>query len=199
MVRARAHTAAIPPFKSGKHDHRRCVAAALGRAAKVCAGKGSRLTALRRRVLELVWRSHRPVRAYDLLATLARERSSAAPPTVYRALDFLQAQGLVHRIESLNAFIGCDRPGEPHAGQFLICRECGRAAEMADGRIEAAIRHGSAAAGFYLEHPTVEAIGLCPECLPAASAAKSRVRATEMPPVSSFLARARPAAKASHG
>lgn len=152
------------PFQREKHDHRQCVTSALARAAKVCAGNGARLTALRRRVLELVWRSHRPVRAYDLLGALARERANAAPPTVYRALDFLQAQGLVHRIESLNAFIGCDRPGEAHAGQFLICRECGRAAEMADGRIEAAMRHGSAAAGFYLERPTVEGIGLCPDC-----------------------------------
>jgi Fur family zinc uptake transcriptional regulator len=158
------------PFKREKHDHRRCVTAALARAAKVCTGKGLRLTDLRRRVLRLVWHSHRPIGAYDILSALARERGSVAPPTVYRALDFLQAQGLVHRIESLNAFIGCERPDEPHRGQFLICRACGRAAEMADGRIETAMRRGVKKAGFTLERPTVEALGLCLNCGPVPKA-----------------------------
>lgn len=158
------------PFKAERHDHRRCVTAALARAAKLCAGKGSRLTALRRRVLELVWRSHRPVGAYDILSQLARSRGTVAPPTVYRALEFLQAEGLVHRIESLNAYIGCERPDEPHCVQFLICRACGQAAEMADDRIDAAMRRGSAKAGFALERPTVEALGLCPDCQPVAKA-----------------------------
>lgn len=166
MARARAHE--LRPFKKEKHDHRRCVTTALDRAAKVCAAKGARLTALRRRVLELVWQTHRPVGAYDILAVLGRKRETVAPPTVYRALEFLQAQGLVHRIESLNAFIGCERPNEPHSGQFLICRVCGRAAELADGRIEAAVRRGLAEADFALERPTVEALGLCPDCRPAA-------------------------------
>ena len=168
MARTRAHNPR--PFKMEKHDHRRCVTTALDRAAKVCAAKGARLTALRRQVLELVWQSHRPAGAYDILAALGRKRDYVAPPTVYRALEFLRAQGLVHRIESLNAFVGCERPGEPHCGQFLICRACGRAAEMADGRIEAAVRRGLAEAGFALERPTVEALGLCPDCQPPAEA-----------------------------
>lgn len=168
MAPTRAHDPR--PFKRLKHDHRRCVTTALARAAKVCAASGGRLTALRRRVLELVWQSHRPMGAYDILAALGQKRETVAPPTVYRALEFLRAQGLVHRIESLNAFIGCDQPGEPHSGQFLICRACGRAAEMADGRIDAAMRCGLAEAGFTLERPTVEALGLCPDCRPCAEA-----------------------------
>ena len=158
------------PFKKEKHDHRRCVASALARASKLCARRGSRLTALRRQVLELVWQSHRPVGAYDILSRLARARGTVAPPTVYRALEFLRAQGLVHRIESLNAFIGCERPDERHSGQFLICRNCGRAAEMSDGRIDAAMRRSLSEAGFALERPTVEALGLCPDCQPGAKA-----------------------------
>jgi Fur family zinc uptake transcriptional regulator len=169
MSRTRVHE--LRPFKNERHDHRRCVASALDRASRLCAGKGSRLTALRRQVLALVWQSHRPVGAYDILTRLARRRGTMAPPTVYRALEFLQAQGLVHRIESLNAFIGCERPDAPHCGQFLICRACGRAAEMADGRIDAAMRRGSAEAGFALERPTVEALGLCPDCQSGAKAA----------------------------
>ncbi|MCC7016527.1 MAG: transcriptional repressor [Rhodospirillales bacterium] len=168
MARARVHE--LRPFKKEGHDHRRCVTAALDRAAKVCAAKGARLTAIRRRVLELVWQTHRPVGAYDILAALGRKRETVAPPTVYRALEFLRAHRLVHRIESLNAFIGCERPDEPHCGQFLICRACGRAAELADGRIEAAVRRGLAEANFALERPTVEALGLCPNCRPSAEA-----------------------------
>ena len=168
MARARAQDSR--PFKEEKHDHRRCVKTAMARAAKVCAGTGGRLTALRRQVLELVWHSHRPVGAYDILSALGRKRETVAPPTVYRALEFLCAQGLVHRIESLNAFVGCERAGEPHSGQFLICRVCGRAAEMADGRIDAAVRRGLAEVGFTVERPTVEALGLCQECQSSAEA-----------------------------
>jgi hypothetical protein len=80
-----------------------------------------RLTPLRRRVLELIWNSHLPVKAYELLSQLAQERAQAAPPTVYRALEFLQDAGLVHRIASLNAFVGCGEPLAGHVSQFLIC------------------------------------------------------------------------------
>ena len=115
-------------FPKAEHDHGDCIADALGMAEQVCAKRGARLTKLRRRVFELVWSSHAPVGAYDLLRHLARERDGAAPPTVYRALDFLRKHGLIHRIESLNAFVGCCTPGEAHAGQFLICSRCGAAA-----------------------------------------------------------------------
>src|SRR5690606_29397539 len=103
----------------GQHDHRRCIADALDAAERVCAGRGARLTELRRRVLELVWQSHRPVGAYPLLAALGRDGHAPAPPTVYRALDFLQAQGLVHRIESRNAYVGCPHPETDHTGQLM--------------------------------------------------------------------------------
>jgi Fur family zinc uptake transcriptional regulator len=83
----------------------------------LCAQKGLRLTALRRRVLELVWQSHKPLGAYDILAVLSEQDGRrAAPPTVYRALDFLLENGLVHRISSLNAFVGCDAPGTRASG-----------------------------------------------------------------------------------
>src|SRR3954453_3718975 len=105
--RERGRTA---PFQPKDHDHADCVAAALGAAERLCARRGARLTELRRRVLELIWRSHEPIGAYALLDRLGRERGRVAPPTVYRALEFLIAHGLVHRIASLNAFIGCVHP-----------------------------------------------------------------------------------------
>ena len=71
------------------HDHDACIADALSRADALCRQQGLRLTAIRRRVLELIWANHQPTKAYDLLAQINAERGNAAPPTVYRALDFL--------------------------------------------------------------------------------------------------------------
>ena len=151
-------------FAGERHDPRTCISAALESAERICAERGARLTKLRRRVLELIWSSHAPVGAYDLLRQLSREHDSAAPPTVYRALDFLLDHGLVHRIESLNAFIGCTTPAENHTGQFLICRDCGAAAELQDRGINRAIARGAADFGFLVEHKTVELRGLCSGC-----------------------------------
>ena len=109
-------------FPRRDHDHLRCVAEAMSDAISLCRARRARLTPLRSLVLEIVWQNHKPLGAYDILAVLAEEGRSAAPPTVYRALEFLQEQGLVHRLSSLNAFVGCRRPGPPGSGQLLICR-----------------------------------------------------------------------------
>jgi len=153
-----------PSFPAEEHDHGDCVALALAQAAEICLSRGVRLTALRRRVLELIWGSHRPIGAYEILDILGTERQGAAPPTVYRTLDFLLAQGLIHRIEHLNAYMGCCTPGMPHAGQFLVCRTCGAAAEINDGRIEDAIQSSATEAGFSVARPTIEVEGICPHC-----------------------------------
>ena len=146
------------PFRA--HDHGSCVEEALDRAAALCEQRGARLTAQRRQVLELVWRGHEPVGAYELLDRMGR----AAPPTVYRALDFLIEQGLVHRIESLNAYVGCDRPEAAHVSQFLICTDCGTTAEVEDDRLAGAVERRAAALGFMVERQTIEIRGKCPRC-----------------------------------
>jgi len=151
-------------FARPDHDHHACVSEALVGAAALCRERGVRLTGARQRILELVWAGHRPVGAYELLAALGRDGRPAAPPTVYRALDFLVAQGLVHRIESLNAFVGCPVPGWPHRGQFLICRACGASAEVTDRRVDRAILRSAEEAGFSVEQSMVEVRGLCPQC-----------------------------------
>lgn len=151
-------------FAAKSHDHSRCVGRAVDKAVALCGTRGSRLTDLRRRVLELVWRSHEPIGAYDILGRLQRERNGAAPPTVYRALDFLIEHGLVHRIASLNAFVGCHRPDLRHRSQFLICRQCSEVAEIDDTRIDRAISASAAAAGFVVDDETIELHGLCPRC-----------------------------------
>ncbi|EZQ18045.1 transcriptional repressor [Pseudomonas sp. G11-1] len=159
----------LPEHPHCPHDHSQCVSDALSAAEQVCERAGARLTALRKRVLELVWQSHRPLGAYDLLETLAREDDRRpAPPTVYRALDFLQEQGLVHRIASLNAFIGCASPEHTHQGHFLICRNCRVAIELDQSLIHPAIAKVADQMDFSVEAETVEIAGLCSQCREAA-------------------------------
>ncbi len=163
----------ITPLANRPHDHSRCVHSALSEADTLCARQGLRLTALRRRVLELVlelvWQSHKPLGAYDILAVLSEQDGRrAAPPTVYRALDFLLENGLVHRIASLNAFIGCSHPEHKHQGQFLICRACHVAIELEQDSISDAIVASAKAVNFTVETQTVEVVGLCANCRSAA-------------------------------
>lgn len=156
-----------------KHNHAMCVADALEDAEKFCRTHGLRWTPLRAQVLELVWAHHRPVRAYDILENLSQLRSQSAdkkdsgrvaPPTVYRALDFLLEHGFIHRIDSLNAFVGCGQIGHADKTYFLICRECGEAAEIHDARLAGALEACATNADFQVERETVEIAGLCPKC-----------------------------------
>jgi Fur family zinc uptake transcriptional regulator len=147
-----------------RHDHGTCVKDALARAEEVCASRGARLTAQRARVLELVWSSHKPRGAYAILEDLSQDGKRVAPLTVYRALDFLLEQGLIHRIESQNAFVGCADPGTAHSGQFLVCEKCGEATELVDPRIVQAINETAQTLGFQVTRQTVEVTGICPAC-----------------------------------
>lgn len=150
-------------FIDQAHDHQGCIAKALDNAEILCQQHRQRFTAIRRRVLELVWQQHKPVGAYELLDML-QQGGRAAPPTVYRALDFLQQMGLVHRIASLNAYVGCIQPGAPHDGQFLICQTCHTLAELDAPAIRRAIAESAAHSGFEPRRHTVEIMGLCPNC-----------------------------------
>ena len=157
--------AVVDPFKPEAHDHRRCVRTAVDQAIAVCATRGTRLTDLRQRVLELVWLSHAPIGAYQILDQLAAGRARVAPPTVYRALEFLSREGLVHRIESLNAYVGCATPALPHEAYFFICRSCGDAAEFHDGELAASLARCVGRARFQAEKAKVELSGLCARCV----------------------------------
>ncbi len=150
-------------IQSFDHDHTDCVNDALQSAENVCAQKGVRLTGLRRRVLELVWESHRPVGAYYILESLMKEQR-AAPPTVYRALNFLQEQGLVHRIASLNAYVGCIHPQSSHSGQFLICGTCQESTEILNEKVVHVLQETAENAGFDVQQQMVEIIGTCNKC-----------------------------------
>jgi Fur family zinc uptake transcriptional regulator len=130
------------------------------------AARGVELTELRAQVLALVLDAGQPVGAYPLLEKLKALRPGAAPPTVYRALDYLLAAGLIHRIERLNAFIGCDAHGEAHEHPhlFLICRRCGATRELEDHAMAQALENVAAREGFARERVTIEVEGLCAAC-----------------------------------
>ena len=153
-----------PNFLPLAHNHAHCIARALNHAHEQCTRNHVRFTAIRQRVLELIWQSHRPLGAYGILEALIGEGRSCAPPTVYRALEFLLEQGLVHRIASLNAFIGCMQPGHDGKGHFFICRHCANATEFNDARVEQTINHAADAAGFKAESQSIEVTGVCPNC-----------------------------------
>jgi Fur family zinc uptake transcriptional regulator len=147
-----------------KHDHRRCQRELLAAARRVCEQRKLRLTSRRHQVLEILLASHQPLGAYDILALLNRagQAERVAPPIVYRALEFLLAQGFIHRIESRNAFISCVHPGHQCAAQFLICRDCEQVAEIEhqDSALLAQADH----LGFAVDHSVVEITGVCAEC-----------------------------------
>ena len=147
------------------HDHERCISAALSRAKALCAEQNVRLTTTRELVLQLLWQSHQPLGAYQLQDQLAEHiNKPVAPPTVYRALEFLLRLGLIHRIPSLNAYIGCPFPNNEHSNLFMICNQCGTAAEVADKAVNKLLQCVSDRSHFTLQSQSLELFGLCPQC-----------------------------------
>ena len=146
------------------HNHQHCVSDALKSAKSLCKSQGQRLTPIRELVLRLVWQSHQPLGAYELLPQLAEAGFNSAPPTVYRALDFLQELGLIHRIASMNAFIGCTQPDHPHPSAFMICRSCRTAAELDTSELQSMFQVSASKQGFLIEQQTVELLGVCATC-----------------------------------
>jgi Fur family transcriptional regulator, zinc uptake regulator len=129
------------------------------------AQQGIRFTELRRSVLALILAADGPVTAYELLNRLQETRRNAAPPTVYRSLEFLLTQRLIHRVERLNAYIGCtDAAGHRHPVQFLICRSCGTVNELEDRAIMGALDKATTRKGFRTAQVTIEVEGICAAC-----------------------------------
>lgn len=139
------------------------LADALNAAERQCVDAGERLTSPRRKVLERLLASGGPLKAYDLMAGLGPDGEAAKPPTVYRALEFLERQGLAHRIESLNAYVACRRGAETHAAAFVICDCCGAALEI-EPPTSVDLDRLSAVSGYVVRSVMLEARGLCAAC-----------------------------------
>ena len=147
------------------HNHQLCVDQAMNLARQLCRERNSRLTQIREQVLAIIWSSHKPVGAYAILDELSQHNQRApAPPTVYRALDFLLENNLVHRIASLNAFVGCNAPSQHHEGHFLICQGCNIAIEVEAPAINNAITDAGSRLNFTVTHQCVEVAGYCNQC-----------------------------------
>ena len=152
-------------FPTPDHDHGRCSADALARAEELCVQRGERLTPMRRHVLEVLAASHKPLGAYEIIDQVAARGPRPAPITIYRALDFLTAQGFVHRIESRNAFLACinnHADGAPVV--FLLCEKCGAVGEAASNAVAESVNAAAKSAGFTPKSPVIEITGVCAHC-----------------------------------
>jgi len=151
-------------FPAPDHDHQRCASAAIAHAEAQCAARAQRLTPMRRQVLQALLASHKPLGAYEIIERLA-QKNRPAPITVYRALEFLRDNGLVHRIESRNAFVACvHNHGGDDLVVFLICERCGAVGEAPGGAAAEALKASSRAAGFAPKSPLIEIAGICSHC-----------------------------------
>ena len=141
------------------HDHKKCVREALGIAEHLCVVQGVQLTPIRHQVLELIWESHKAVKAYELLDRIKPLQNAAKPATIYRALNFLIEQGLIHRVESLNAFVGCSCLGHQHEQLLLICNNCQEVEERSAPDVMLALSMEIKQADFIVHSKTIEIHG----------------------------------------
>ena len=137
---------------------------------RACSERGLRLTEIRARVLGLVADAGKPIKAYDLLDKVREGEGAgaAAPPTVYRALDFLLANGFIHKLESVNAFVACHHPNAAqHSAPFLICDGCHKAVELEDEQVVELLDAQARALGFSPQTQSLEVHGVCARCVEA--------------------------------
>lgn len=129
-----------------------------------CRERGEKLTPIRRKVLELLLTSGRATKAYSLLDEMRQIHPGSAPPTVYRALDFLLSAGLIHRIESINAFAVCHDLTQCQHGILVVCQQCGNVTELHEPKLRQALVAQIEAAGYRLSGDGIELKGVCAQC-----------------------------------
>lgn len=147
-----------------RHHHNQCIKNALEKAERICRERSLRLTPIRRKVLELIWQSHKPIKAYDLLAQLSSDNHIEKPPTVYRALEFLLENHLIHKIESSNAYIGCEFDHDKTDSKFFICDRCDEVKEVHEPKLDKSLLEASKRQGFTPNQTTIEIHGTCARC-----------------------------------
>ncbi|MCK7593344.1 transcriptional repressor [Pseudomarimonas salicorniae] len=153
-----------PQVCTDPHHHVHDADAYVSEVARLCEERGLRLTELRERVLRLVAEEGKPIKAYDLLERMRDLQGPVAPPTVYRALDFLLEGGFIHKLQSINAFVGCHHPHTHHQVPFLICDRCQEAIELEDEQISSLLTQRAKALGFQPAGQTLEVHGVCAAC-----------------------------------
>lgn len=137
----------------------------LSAAEALCRTRGARFTDMRKAVYVFLLTRRAPLSAYDILDAMQKRLDrKLAPPTVYRALEFLLEQGLVHRLETNNAYLTCDHPGEAHQSLYLVCSVCGTTEELDDHQIGGLINQRAHARRFQPRKQVVEVQGTCEKC-----------------------------------
>lgn len=137
----------------------------LEQAKKYCQQREARFTPTREQVFKLLAEKQGAIGAYDLLDELKKTDPAAKPATIYRALDFLNQQGFVHKIESINAFVMCHHFGDcNHPVQLLICDNCGYVDEIQSNEFYTSMKNMAEEKGFSISHQIIEAHGLCANC-----------------------------------
>jgi Fur family zinc uptake transcriptional regulator len=163
-----SHAHASHHAHGDEHEHPHLNAAtpeaALVLAEEYCRERGEKLTPIRRKVLELLLTSGRATKAYSLLDDMRQIHPGSAPPTVYRALDFLLSAGLVHRIESINAFTVCHDLTQCQHGILVVCQQCGNVTELHQPKLRQALVLQIQDAGYRLASEEIELKGLCSDC-----------------------------------
>lgn len=150
---------------------------ALTRATEICTASGGNLTEKRRHVLAILLSDGFPRSAYEIADAYAQQWGQSMPAnSVYRILDFLASENLVHKLSSSNKYIACSHITCEHSHQvpqFLICRECHRVREVGiDKKIVEALRASCQQAGFSLVSPQLELQCVCDECSGKVSSGK---------------------------
>ena len=149
-----------------------------------CRSSGARFTPLRQQIYQLVLEANKPVGAYDLITQLQQMRlaepeavsdssshqantqtpKNVAPPTVYRSLEFLLSEGLIHQLTSINAYVPCCHPRAQHTAAFLICAQCERVQECSSLPVQEMMSFAEQDVGFMVERSVIELSGRCQAC-----------------------------------
>lgn len=149
------------------------VTARLAAATEQCRARNVRFTQLRQQIYKLVLQANKPVGAYDLITQLQQARlanrepnasKNVAPPTVYRSLEFLLSEGLIHQLTSINAYIPCCHPRAEHTAAFLICEQCQKVQECSSLPVQEMIGFAEQDVGFSVTRSVIELSGHCQDC-----------------------------------
>jgi Fur family zinc uptake transcriptional regulator len=152
-------------FPMIEHDHDCCVESAVERAQALCQEQSVRLTPLREAVLRTLLSSHRALGAYDIIDKLHERGRRLAPISVYRVIEVLLDAGLVHRLESRNAFFAClAEHDDTRSLLVLVCEDCARVAEAEAPEAWTAIKSLTQMNGFQVNDTVLEIRGICADC-----------------------------------
>ncbi len=146
------------------HNHKECSKRVIKNAKEVCHEGSLNLTPIRKKVLEIIASNHKPSRAYDILSKLKDGGFSDKPPTVYRALDFLIENKMVHKLSTINAYVACFNDEAEEVSCFLICEKCQDIEEFQDEAVIKAMTNIGKNKRINIKNVNLEISFRCDQC-----------------------------------